>query len=64
MSGPHADQPIRLDPREVAECLDIYRAHRPDRAGKCRLCRVENCPHRASARARLRMGGIDPEKQP
>jgi len=63
MSGPFADQPVELDPREIAESLDIYRAHRTDPDGYCHICRVESCPHRSTARARLWTGGIDPDRR-
>lgn len=63
MSGPWVEQqPVQLTPVEIAECMDIYRAHRNDPTGHCRLCRVPTCPHRATARARLWVGGIDPDR--
>lgn len=63
MSGPHADQPIKLKPHEIVQLLAKYRAHRRTIDGTC-SCGAEGCGEGFDARGKLWADGINPDWPP
>jgi hypothetical protein len=60
MSGPHADQPVQLQPDEIARLRAAYRAHRRQVNGTC-ACHKDGCDVGFNARHDLWAAGENPE---
>jgi len=60
MSGPHADQPIKLKPEEQQRLLILYRQHRRQIDGTC-ACGEDGCDVGFNTRHNLWAAGINPE---
>jgi hypothetical protein len=63
MSGPHADQPVKLPPHEVERLLILYRAHPRTIDGRCG-CGLDGCDVGFVSRGQLWAGGINPDWPP